>query len=156
MRITQDLIKIFANWTKLKIRIHASETNKDVYFKEGQVWWASIGQNVGVEANGKNENYERPVIIIKKFNGHSFLGVTLSTVKKAGDYYVELKDVKGVSNIVNLSQVKNMSTKRLLRRITDEDLSVEDFNLIIDKIIEYLEKAKAPQSEAFSEPLTES
>ena len=77
MEITRELIKIFANWTKLKIRIHASEANKDVYFKEGQIWWASVGQNIGVEANGKNENYERPVVILKKFNGHSFLGVTL-------------------------------------------------------------------------------
>ena len=64
MEITKELIQIFANWTKLKIRIHASESNRNVYFKEGQIWWASIGQNIGVEANGKNKNYERPVIMM--------------------------------------------------------------------------------------------
>lgn len=154
MEITKDLIRIFANWTKLKIRIHASESNRDVYFKEGQIWWTGVGQNIGVEANGKNENYERPVVILKKFNGHSFLGVTLSSKKKIGDYYLKLKDIKGVSNIVNLSQIKNMSTKRLLRKI-DEELSTEDFNLVIDKIIKFLEKAKPPFG-GISELLTES
>ncbi len=154
MKITKELIKSFTNWTKLKIRIHASETNKNVYFKEGQIWWASIGQNIGVEVNGKNENYERPVIILKKFNGHSFLGVTLSSKEKIGIYYVKLKDVKGISNIINLSQIKNMSSKRLLRKI-DEELSTEDFNLIIGEIIKYLEKAKPPCG-GISELLTES
>jgi len=154
MKITKELIETFANWTKMKIRVHASETDKDVYFKEGQIWWASVGQNIGVEANGKNKNFERPVIILKKFNEHSFLGVTLSSKEKVGKYYLKLKDIKGVSNIVNLSQMKNMSTKRLLRKI-DEDLSIEDFNLIINKIIKYLEKAKPPFG-GISELLTES
>ena len=154
MEITKELIQIFANWTKLKIRIHASETNKNVYFKEGQIWWASIGQNIGVEANGKNENYERPVIILKKFNGHSFLGVTLSSKEKVGNFYVKLKDIKGVSNIINLSQIKNMSSKRLLRKI-DEELSTKDFNLIMGNIIKYLEKAKPPYG-GISELLAES
>jgi len=154
MEITKELIKIFANWTKLKIRIHASEANKDVYFREGQIWWASVGQNIGVEANGKNENYERPVIILKKFNKHSFLGVTLSSKEKIGDYYLQLKDIKGISNIVNISQIKNMSTKRLLRKIS-ENLSARDFNMIMDGIIKYLEKAKPPFG-GISELLAES
>lgn len=39
--------------------------DRSLYFKERQIWWASIGQNIGVEANGKNKKYERPVIILK-------------------------------------------------------------------------------------------
>jgi len=154
MKIIKELIKIFTDWTKLKIRIHSSETNKNVYFKEGQVWWASVGQNIGVESNGKNKNYERPVIILKKFNGHSFLGITLSSKEKIGNYYIKLKNIKGVSNIINLSQIKNMSSKRLLRKI-DEELSIKDFNLIIENIIKYLEKAKPPFG-GISELLTKS
>ena len=91
---------------------------------------------------------------MKKFNGYSFLGVTLSSKEKTGDYYLKLKDIKGVSNIVNLSQIKNMSTKRLLRKI-DEDLSIEDFNMIVDRIIKNLEKAKPPFG-GISELLSES
>ncbi len=30
--------------------------------------WCSIGINVGDEEDGKNELYERPVLVIKKFN----------------------------------------------------------------------------------------
>lgn len=136
MEITQELIRIFANWTKLKIRIHASEANKNIYFKEGQVWWTSVGQNIGVEANGKNENYERPVVIIKKFNGLSFLGVVITSKKKEGKYYFELKDESGVSSFANLSQLKLMSSKRLIRNI--RELPVKDFEVIRDKIKEYI------------------
>lgn len=47
-----------------------------------------------------------------------------------------------------------MSTKRLLRKI-DEELTSNDLNLIIEKVIKYLEKAKPPFG-GISELLTES
>lgn len=56
----------FVDWTKLKIATHFS--NKNVYFREGEIWWVSIGQNIGNEQNGKNTNFERSVLIFKKFN----------------------------------------------------------------------------------------
>jgi mRNA interferase MazF len=136
MGITKELIKIFANWTKLKIKIHVSESNKNVYFKKGQIWWASIGQNIGVEANGKNENYERPIIILKKFNEHSFLGVVLFSKGKASHYYLELKDNHGVSSFANLSQIKLMSSKRLIRYV--RDLPKPDLDTVKQKINKYL------------------
>ncbi len=143
MGITKELIRIFADWTKLKIRIHVSESEKEVYFKEGQVWWASVGQNIGVESNGKNDSFERPVIILKKFNKDSFLGVMLYSKSKQRDHYIKLQDIKGASNIANISQIKTMSSKRLLRKISDT-LSSQDMNLILEKVIDYLEKAKPP------------
>ena len=136
MEIIKELIKIFEDWTKLKIRIHVSEANKNVYFKEGQVWLAHVGQNIGVEANGKNENFERPIIIIKKFNGFSFLGVTMSSKSREGKYYIELKDNSRTSSFANLSQLKLMSAKRLIRNV--RDLPEKDFELIRNKIKEYI------------------
>ena len=32
-------------------------------FKEWEIWWCSIGENVGVEINGKGSHFMRPVII---------------------------------------------------------------------------------------------
>jgi len=109
---------------------------KEIYFKERQVWWASVGQNIGVESNGKNENFERPVIILKRFNKYSFLGISLSSKIKIGSYYLKLKDIKGKSSIVNLSQVRIMSSKRLIREI--EEVSKPDFKLIKEAIKKYL------------------
>ena len=134
MEITKELIKIFADWTKLKIRIHASE--KEIYFKEGQVWWASIGQNIGVESNGKNDSFERPIIIFKRFNQDSFLGVMLSSNKRIGNYYLELKDDYEISSFANLSQIKLLSSKRLIRYV--RDLPKSDLDTIKHKIKDYL------------------
>jgi mRNA interferase MazF len=134
MEITKELIKIFADWTKLKIRIHASE--KEIYFKDRQVWWTNLGKNIGVEADGKNINFERPVIILKRFNKHSFLGIPLSSRVKIGGYYLQLKDIKGRSSVVNLSQIRIMSSKRLIREI--EEISESDSKLIKETIKNYL------------------
>ena len=59
----------FVEWTKLKIRLHI-ESKKIVYFYEREIWWASLGENIGFEQNGKDENFSRPVLILKKFNNH--------------------------------------------------------------------------------------
>jgi mRNA interferase MazF len=44
-------------------------------FKERDIWWVSIGVNVGFEEDGKHEKFLRPVLILKKFNKELFLGI---------------------------------------------------------------------------------
>ncbi len=41
-----------------------------------------MGVNIGVEADGKGEDYSRPIIIIKGFNKQSFIGIALTGKKK--------------------------------------------------------------------------
>lgn len=134
MKITKELIKIFTDWTKLKIRIHISENS--LIFHEGEVWWTSLGQNIGVESNGKNTKFERPVVILKIFNENSFLNLPLSSVEKTGKYYMKLKDIEGKSSIVNLSQIRILSSKRLIRNI--EKLSSTDLKSIKEAVKSYL------------------
>ena len=54
-------------WSKKKIEINNSNKYPR-FFKEREIWWASIGSNVGSEEDGKNNDFERPVLILKKFN----------------------------------------------------------------------------------------
>ncbi len=42
----------------------------------------SIGKNVGREQNGSGRDFERPVLIIKKWNNEMVWGVPLSTKQK--------------------------------------------------------------------------
>jgi mRNA interferase MazF len=58
----------FDEWNNIKKDINNKKTNKNLFFHEREVWWVNLGKNIGVEANGKNEIFERPVLIIKKFN----------------------------------------------------------------------------------------
>lgn len=119
------ILKWFADWAGLKIKLHFSE--RELYFKERQIWWASIGYNIGSEQNGKRGNFERTVLVFKKFNRHTFLGIPISTKIKRGSYrYVFLRN--GKEFCLNLSQMRVMSSKRLLRLI--DNISPADYRSI--------------------------
>ena len=109
-------IKRFTDWAKLKLNIHLSVNNSQVYFKERQIWWVGLGQNIGSEQNGKHKNFERPVLVLKKFNAEMFLAVPLSSQVKLGDYKLTFER-DGISFTANLSQIRVLSSKRLLRHV---------------------------------------
>jgi len=56
-------------------------------FKEREIWWCSIGLNVGHEENGKGDEFHRPVLIVRKFNKRLFWGVPLTTQIKDSKHY---------------------------------------------------------------------
>jgi mRNA-degrading endonuclease toxin of MazEF toxin-antitoxin module len=47
-----DYIKEIQNWCKLKIALWGRQSN--VVFKQGDIWWCSLGVNLGEEALGKS------------------------------------------------------------------------------------------------------
>ena len=122
----REIFRKFINWTDLKFNLHIS---KDVsfYFHEKEIWWASLGQNIGSEQNGKNINFERPILIFKKFNHQTFLGIPMSSQLKNSPYhYIFDKDDR--QYCLNLSQIRVLSSKRLLRKI--DRMNTLDFDRI--------------------------
>ncbi|MFA7308472.1 MAG: hypothetical protein WC045_00185 [Patescibacteria group bacterium] len=73
---TQNPQEEFSKWNNLKIPI--AERKKFPQFSEREIWWCSIGKNVGHECDGKNELFERPVLVLKKFNRDTFLGMPIT------------------------------------------------------------------------------
>ena len=69
--------------------------------------------NVGYEQDGKNNDFERPVLILKKFNNEMAFVLPMTSIKKDGKYYYALKN----NSSVILSQGRLISSKRFLRRI---------------------------------------
>jgi len=100
----------FNQWHKVKKRINRSKQLPT--FKEREIWWCSIGQNVGFEVYGKGEQFWRPVLILDKHNEFTFLGLPLTTKQKHNRYCFPLhfqeKDVT-----VLLGQARTLSSKRL-------------------------------------------
>ena len=86
------------------------------YVHEREVWWSSIGVNIGFEEDGKNEQFERPVLVLKKFNREVVLIVPLSSKVKKGKYYINFTH-KDIQFCALISQIRLISTKRLLRRM---------------------------------------
>ncbi len=105
------MLKRFIEWIRIKEKIHASEAYP-IFFKEGDIWWCAIGENVGVEINGKGSTFSRPVFVYKKLSREGFLGIPLSTKIKKGTWYVTItfKDQK-IS--ANLAQMRILSSTRM-------------------------------------------
>lgn len=71
-------LEFFDNWNEIKKQLHQKE--KEVkFFKERQIWWCSIGQNLGSESYGKGLTFTRPILVYKKLSERIFLGTPLTT-----------------------------------------------------------------------------
>ena len=80
-----------------------------------------MGVNVGFEQDGTGKNFDRPVVVVRGFNEHTFLGVALTGRKKEGKYYFYLGIINGRDASAVLSQVRLMDTKRLVKKIATLD-----------------------------------
>ena len=60
------MYKDFDKWNKNKKELENASIKKYVHPKE--IWWCSLGVNIGAEIDGKNENFERPIIVMKVYN----------------------------------------------------------------------------------------
>ena len=107
--------KDFDEWNEVKKAIHAKEER--LYFREGEIWWVNLGVNIDFEIDGKGKEYARPVIVVKKYNQYSFLALPLSTSKKIHRYHVPIGMVANKEAVVNLSQMRNIDSKRLVKKI---------------------------------------
>lgn len=56
------MIKRFLEWIQLKQKIYETES-APLYFKEGDMWWCAVGENVGIEINDKGDIFSRPVFV---------------------------------------------------------------------------------------------
>ena len=109
--------KDFDAWNKRKKEVDESQEAPFAFPKEGEVWISIIGINVGVEQNGDENNFSRPVLVIKKFNNQMFWVAPLSTKQKNLDFYFNYSDPDNQKLSVVLAQMRLVSIKRLKRDI---------------------------------------
>ena len=119
-------MKKFDEWNKIKKS--QDEKDRNVFCKEREIWWSTLGLNIGDEEDGKGELFERPVIVIKKFNNNIFWGCALSTkIKESNQYYIKVNTKKGVQSVI-ISQLRLYDVKRLGEKI--DFANHEDFEKI--------------------------
>ena len=122
--------KEFNKWMNLKNSIHNSKS-RPVGYKTRDIWWTSIGTNVGFEEDGKGKFYNRPVIVLRGFSKELFLGIPLSHTKNRGKYYHDFI-VNGDVSVALLSQIRAFDTLRLISKYGV--VSIQDFKNIKQKI----------------------
>lgn len=128
------IVKSFNRWTKLKRKLNDNK-GLPAGYKERDIWWVSVGYNVGFEEDGKGENFNRPVLIIKGFSKYTFWGLPLSTTKKEGIFYHPFI-VNGKVSTALLSQLRIFDTRRFINKYGV--VSKKDFENIKAKLVDFL------------------
>lgn len=126
--------KDFPGWLTLKEQVH-NQQQSPLGYKERDIWWVCIGHNVGTEEDGKGENFNRPVLIVKGFSKYLFWGIPLSTTEKRGEYYYPFVLNTRVSTAL-LSQMRVFDTRRLINKVGM--INQKDFAEIKGKLKEFL------------------
>jgi mRNA interferase MazF len=107
--------KDFDSWNTKKKNLQIRD--ELITFHEAEIWWCGLGLNVGFEEDSKNEEFERPVLVLKKFSKDLFIGIPLSTKIKEGIFYINFEEGDFKYSVL-LSQTKVLSSKRLLRKLS--------------------------------------
>ncbi len=116
--------KDFDSWLLLKKNIHANRPS--LLVNSGGIWWCSVGVNIGAEIDGKNEDFERPVIIVMVYNKET-VAVLPVAKKPKKDIFHHKVSISGESRWVKLTQTRVISSKRLTRKIAAlSDTSLRD------------------------------
>lgn len=125
--------KDFDNWNKEKQIINKNE--RQFYFATREIWWCALGINVGAEIDGKNNKFERPILIMKYINQDMILILPLSTKGYISRTQIRIRTEK-ILSFVKISQLRVISTKRLLRKL---DILPEDqFSHVQEKLINFV------------------
>ena len=107
--------KDFQEWHNEKSSLHENKTR--VFFHEREVWFASLGANIGFEQDGKGQEFLRPILVVKKFNNEVLWGVPTTKKNKKGKYYFPFQYKKSESTTAILSQLRLIDSKRLSYKI---------------------------------------
>lgn len=110
--------KNFDAWNKIKKEL--DQKDKKFFFKEGEIWWMSVGLNVAKESCGKGIIFRRPVLILKKLSSDTFIGLPLSSKEKIGSWFIDI-NLSNEKRYVLLYQIRMFSTNRFESRLATID-----------------------------------
>lgn len=111
--------KLFLQWIGVKEALH-DKKHKAPYVSEGDIWWASVGENIGYEMNGKSDKFSRPVIIYKKLARGFYCVIPTTTQIKTGSWFVHFKQ-HGEDRTACLHQVRTIDYRRLWSKVGELD-----------------------------------
>ncbi|MEK7113960.1 MAG: type II toxin-antitoxin system PemK/MazF family toxin [Patescibacteria group bacterium] len=129
--------KAFDEWNSVKKLADASD--RQVFGYPREVWWCSLGVNIGAEIDGKNENFERTIIIMRVYNKETMLVLPTTGRAKPDKFHFpikidaqnpETKESYKKTVYVKLTQARVISNKRLVRKV--DVINEEDFEKIKD------------------------
>lgn len=107
--------KDFDNWNQKKKAIH--DNNESKLYHARELWWCSLGVNVGSEQDGTGEDYERPVLIYKGLSKQTCIVLPLTSSKEVHKMRIPAGKVDGIDASAIISQIRVIDTKRLINKL---------------------------------------
>jgi len=108
-------MKNFDDWNIVKQRTEQKQHIAN--FKEREIFWANIGENIGFEQSGKGDDFMRPLLIFRKYSNKLFCGIPLSTTLREGTFFYSFEFLENKKSSALLVQAKTFDAKRLDRKI---------------------------------------
>jgi mRNA interferase MazF len=108
-------MKDFDGWNIQKKNTQDRELNR--WCRKRDIWWCTMGVNVGFEQDGKGTKFLRPVVVLRSFGFHTAFIVPLSTSSKKNPFYLSVGPVQGQNAFAILTQVRLIDTKRLVEKV---------------------------------------
>jgi len=108
------MLKDFDRWNASKKKIDREE--RPVDFHEREIWWCSVGVNVGSEQHSQSVDFSRPIVIVKRFTARIFWGVPLTTKIRTGEYRIRF-GLNGIDNDMLVWHMRSFDRKRLVNKI---------------------------------------
>jgi mRNA interferase MazF len=119
-------MKDFPGWMRLKETLHRRE-HRPPFVSERDIWWASFGENVGSEMNGKSDRFSRPALVLKKLAHGFYLVAPTTTQTHAGSWYVSVS-LGGKEECICLNQIRVIDYRRLYSKLGQID--TDNFELV--------------------------
>ena len=107
--------KDFDGWNEQKKQIHGRDSGP--FYHQRELWWCSLGVNVGSEQDGSGEEFRRPILILKGLSAKTCLIVPLTAAAKDHPLRPSIGLVEDTEARALLSQMRVIDTKRLVRKI---------------------------------------
>jgi len=100
----------FDKWNTLKKRLNKKENI--IKFYQGNIYFMSIGQNIGSETYGKDSFFLRPVLVYKILTKTTFVGIPLTSREREGSYYFSFNYKKDKTSTAMLNQIRVCDIRR--------------------------------------------
>lgn len=100
----ETILNRFDLWNEKKKYLDSSERN--LLFKEGEIWWCSMGINIGEEVYGKGKEFRRPAVILKKLSRNTCIILPTTSQKRVGSWYHHINTQNIGKWIIMMHQIR--------------------------------------------------
>jgi mRNA-degrading endonuclease toxin of MazEF toxin-antitoxin module len=123
----------FDKWNKIKQKVSKKEP---IQFKQGEIYFMSVGENIGYEIYGHGELFLRPVLVYRKLSSTAFVGIPLTSKQREGNYYFTFKYTTKTLSTACINQIRTFDIRR--NKYYDGYINVKDFTRLRDKVKEFM------------------